>query len=92
METESDEEIEFFERELNLSHALLDIAGPKPLADLIAKARLGYEYTVQCIGRVHDPAKLSRITAKLERLRERLSKCSSQVPSAAMAVRVKAAP
>ena len=80
MDKTCDEEIGLSERELNLSHALLDIAGPKPLTDLIAKARMGYENALQCIGSVHDPAKLGRITAKLDRLRERLSKCSSGAP------------
>lgn len=72
MEMDSDEQIEFIERELNLSHALLDVAGPKPLTDLIAKARLGYENAMLWIENVHDTTKLRRITAKLDRLRERL--------------------
>ncbi|MBV8551543.1 MAG: hypothetical protein JOY54_09600 [Acidobacteriaceae bacterium] len=92
MEIDSDVEIEFFERELNLSHALLDIAGPKPLTDLIAKARLGYENAMLWIGTVHDPTKLCRISAKLDRLKERLSRCSSQTASAAMSVGVKVVP
>lgn len=91
MEKDGDEVIAFFESELNLSHGLLDIAGPKPLTEIIAKARLGYENVVLWIGTVHDPSKLGRITAKLDRLRERLSRCSSEVQSA-KGVAVKAGP
>jgi hypothetical protein len=78
MKKACDDEIDLFERELNLSHALLDIAGPKPLTDLIAKARLGYENVVLWIGTVRDPMKLGRIAANLDRLRERLSRCSRE--------------
>jgi len=81
MQKDCDQEIEFFEREVDLCHAFLDIAGPKPLADLIAKVRLGYENVLHCIGTVRDPAKLGRIRAKLDRLKERLSAISSPAPS-----------
>ena len=91
MKKDCDDEIDFFERELNLSHALLDIAGPKQLASLIAKARLGYENVVLWIGAVRDPVKLDRISAKLDRLRERLSRYSPE-PSAATSVGVSAIP
>lgn len=80
METDYDEDVQFFESELDLCHGLLDIAGPKPLTDLIAKARTGYENTLQWIATVHDPISLSRINVKLDRLRERLSGSSSRVP------------
>ena len=43
MEKDLEPEIKFFESELDLCNAFLDIAGPKPLTNLIAKARLGYE-------------------------------------------------
>lgn len=81
MEMNADERIEFIERELNLSHALLDVAGPKPLTDLIAKARLGYENAILWIGNVPDPMKLLRITAKLDRLKERLAGTPGRSPS-----------
>lgn len=92
MKKDCDNEIDFFERELNLCHSLLDIAGPKPLTGLIAKARLGYESAVLWIGTVRDPMKLGRITRKLDRLRERLSRYSPPAPSAAAAVAVKPVP
>ena len=80
MEKDREQEITFFEHELDICHAFLDIAGPKPLANLIAQARLGYEDVMLWIGTMHDSAKLVRISAKLDRLRERLS---SSWPSAA---------
>lgn len=43
MKKDCDDKSDLFERELNLSHAFLDIAGPKPLAGIIAKAWLRYE-------------------------------------------------
>jgi hypothetical protein len=86
------QEIEFLESELDLSHAILDIAGPKPLKDLIAKARLGYENASQSIGMVRDPIQLSRITAKLNRLRARLSRSSCPAPSAVQGLSMKATP
>lgn len=91
MDKDCNEEIEFFESELDLSHALLDVAGPKPISDLIAKARAGYEDALHWIGSVRDPAKRSRISAKLDRLKERLSKCSSRAPSATICNSVGAA-
>ena len=87
METDCDEEVEFFESELDVCHALLDLAGPKPLTDLIAKARQGYENALQWTGTVHDPARLRRISAKLDRLRDRLAGCPDQVLSASMKLR-----
>jgi hypothetical protein len=87
-----DREIKFFESELDLAHAFLDIAGPKPLKDLIAKARVAYENASQWVGMVRDPIQLRRITAKLDRLRERLARCSSQAASATMNLRVKTVP
>lgn len=84
-----DDENDFFERELDLCDALLDIAGPKPLAGLITKARLGYENAVLWIGTVRDPMKLGRLTTKLDRLRERLSKFAVQAASRAPDAAVK---
>lgn len=73
MEQDREQEFKFFESELDICHAFLDIAGPKPLTHLISKARLGYEHVLLWIGTVHDSTKLGRINAKLDRLRERLS-------------------
>jgi hypothetical protein len=90
MKKNHEDEIDFFEGELNLCHALLDIAGPKHLTGLIAKARLGYENAMLWIGTVRDPIKLSRITTKLDRLRQRLSRYSTEPQSAAAGVAIKA--
>ena len=90
MKKDCNDEIDFFERELNLCHALLDIAGPKPLAGLVAKARLGYENAVLWVGTVRDPMKLRRITETLDRLRERLLRYSPEAQSAAASLAVKA--
>lgn len=81
MEIEIDDQVEVFESELNLCHALLDVAGPRPLSETIAKARLGYENALQWIGSVRDPIKLRRISGKLDRLRERLSANSHRSPA-----------
>jgi len=81
MEKDVEPEVKFFESELDLYNAFLDIAGPKPLTNLIAKARLGYETVLLWAGTMHDPTKLARINAKLDRLRERLSSRLPLVPS-----------
>ena len=78
-----EQEIEFFDAEVDLCHGFLDTAGPKPSQDVIAKVRLGYERLLHCLWTVHDPAKLDRLTAKLDRLRERLSAFSYRIPSSA---------
>ncbi|MBV8072059.1 MAG: hypothetical protein JO270_19285 [Acidobacteriaceae bacterium] len=88
MQADRDEEVEFFESELDVCHALLDIAGPKPVKDLIAKARLGYENALQWIGTVRDPSKLGRIRAKLDRLGQRLSRTPALPQPAANGLRV----
>jgi hypothetical protein len=88
MKKDCDEEIDFFERELNLCHALLDIAGPKPLTDVIAKAWLGYENVMLWIGTVRDPMKLNRIAAKLDRLGERLAGSPGRAASATTNLRL----
>lgn len=88
METYYDEEVQFFESEVDLCHALLDIAGPKPPTDLISKARLGYEHVVLWAGTVHEPARLGKITKKLDRLRERLAGSPAGAASASMNLRV----
>jgi hypothetical protein len=84
-------EVEFLERELDLCHAFLDIAGPKRLASLLSKAREGYENVLHLIDVVNDPGKLSRLTPKLNRLRERLSANSPSMPSTTKALSAKAA-
>jgi hypothetical protein len=88
MDKDREQEIKFFESELDICHAFLDIAGPKQLINLIAKARLGYENVLLWIGTMHDSSQLARINAKLDRLRERLSSCSPPAPSQTAAASV----
>jgi hypothetical protein len=65
-------QLEFFESELDLCHALLDVAGPKPTTSILTKTVQGYETVWQWVGSLHDPSKFSRVTTKLDRSRDRL--------------------
>jgi hypothetical protein len=83
--------IEFFEREVDLYHAFLDITGPKHIPALIADARRGCQNVLDWIGTVNDPTRLARLSTKLNRLKECLLAGSSDRPSGGKALGAKAA-
>ena len=51
-------EIVFFERELDLCHVFLDIAGPKQTVNPVADTRQRYQSVLDWIGTVNDPTRL----------------------------------
>ena len=64
--------LEFLDSELNLCHMLLDIAGPKPTANVLVKLRQEYETVCTCFGTVREASALAALTSKLTRLQKRL--------------------
>jgi hypothetical protein len=79
--------LDFMESELDRCLLFLDLAGRRPTANILATVRRGYESAVYLIGSVRDPGALGRMTAKLNRLRERLFPLS---PSGSATIPVKA--
>ena len=79
--------LDFMESELDRCLLFLDVAGRKPTPNILATVRQGYETAVYLIGSVRDPGALGRMTAKLNRLRERLFPLS---PSVSLTFPVKA--
>ena len=64
--------LDFMESELDRCLLFLDLAGRRPTANILATVRQGYETAVYLMESVRDPSALGRMTAKLNRLRERL--------------------